>query len=604
MKPGTILFEIAWEVCNQIGGIFTYLKSKIPVMTDTYGDDYLLIGPYLPDHKKAEFRPIAALDDSAISRTIVKLRESGFEVHYGHWLLDDSRPKVLLFNPDIDTGQLNTIKARLWEKYQLSTIQSDQILDQVLGFGEILRLFFSLYTECINRDQDVLAHFHEWMSASCVPELADDKVRVATVFTTHSTLLGRYVAPNERHYFSNFQNYDWQTKANEYGIENRLVLERTIAKKAQVLVTDSEHISLECEIFLGRKPDQIIFNGINKKAVLRHEVFETYTQHREKIDDFVKALFLPSYPINTDKAVYFFTSGRYEYRNKGFDITLEAMARLNGKLMRENSDLTIVLFVISKRPFYHIKSEVLEAKQKYQDLRKICAKISQRLGPRLYANVAHSGGSKLPDLNNLIDDELLLTWKQAVRDFKSYTLPAVTMHQLAEEDDITRFCQTAGLDNKESNRVKVIYYPDFIERAKSLFGIDYQEFIKGCNLGIFPSFYDPWGYAPMETAMAGTPVIASDTSGFAHYLSEVMPNHQAGEMYLLNRKFQSDEEVINGLQEQLFSFAESLAREHYIPRATLPTYVTEPLRWKNLQSRYHEAYKLAFTRLHPDTGSY
>lgn len=573
-------------------------------MLDTYGDDYLLIGPYLPGNKKAEFKPILNLDDSALSRTIMQIRSLGFEVHYGYWLLDDSRPRVLLFNPIVETEMLNEVKTRLWTQYGLSTLNPDEMLDEVLSFGELVRIFLSVYTEMIGRDQDVLTHFHEWMAASCIPELADQKIRVATLFTTHSTMLGRYIAPNEQNYYANLSRYDWRLKSIDYQVESRALLERLIAAKTQVLVTDSVRTGHECEIFLGRKPDQIIFNGINKKPAPRHQLYELHNQSREKIDAFVKALFLPSYPVKTDKTLYFFTAGRYEYRNKGFDLTLEAMARLNGKLMEQNSDLTIVLFIISKKHFHNIKPEVLEARQKYQDLKKICAQISERLGPRLYSTMTHSGGPKLPDLNQLVDEELLLTWKQAVHNFKRITLPPVTMHQLLEEDEITRFCQLAGLDNKESNRVKVVYHPDFMEQAKSLFGMDYQEFIKGCNLGIFPSLYEPWGYTAMETAMAGTPVVASNTSGFAQYLLEAMPEHEAGEIYLLNRQHEEDENVVQQLTERLLHFSESFLKDHYVTRAAIPSEVTSPLRWSNLQPRYHEAYKLAFTRLYPETGMY
>jgi len=571
-------------------------------MIDTYGDDYFLIGPYLSDHKKAEFRPISTEDDSALFRTISFIKALGFEVHYGYWLLDDSRPRVLLLNPVIEKSRLNEVKGRLWAKYQLSTINSDALLDQIIGFGEVLRLFLSEYSLQIAHDQDVLTHFHEWMSASCVPEITDDQLRIATVFTTHSTILGRYLAPNESNYSASLPGYDWLSKSKEYGIDTRVLLERTIASKTQVLVTDSESTFCECEVFLGRKPDQIIFNGIEKRPALRYELFELYTLSREKIDAFTKALFLPSYPVKTEKTLYFFTSGRYEYRNKGFDITLEAMARLNGRLMHQNSELTIVLFIITKKPFFHIKPEVLEAKQKYQDLRKICAQISERLGPRLYSSVTNSGRPLLPDLNNLVDEELLRTWKQAVYHFKRSELPPVTTHQLTEEDEITRFCQMAGLDNKESNRVKVVYHPDFMERAKSLFGIDYQEFIKGCNLGIFPSLYEPWGYTSMETSMAGTPIIASDTSGFGQYLSAVMPEHEEGEMYILNREHQSNEDAVQQLTEQLFHFSETFEKENYIPRASISKQATDPLCWTNLQPRYHEAYKLAFTKLYRDSG--
>jgi glycogen(starch) synthase len=573
-------------------------------MIDTYGENYFLLGPYFPDKIRTDFRSITDPGDSPLAQTIDHLRSLGFEIHYGYWLLDDSRPRVLLFNPNINTQCLNEVKTRLWEKYRLSTIVPDQTMDQVIGFGEIVRLFMTEYAERMQSDQDVLVHFHEWMSASALPELVDRPVRIATAFTTHATVLGRYLAPNEQDYFSQCQNMDWKSKSVFYGIETQVLLERIVAEKTHVFITDSANTARECELFLGRKPDSIIYNGINKRPAPRDELFQVYQKNREKIDSFVKALFLPSYPLQTDKTLYFFTSGRYEYRNKGFDITLEAMARLNGLLMQQKSDITIVLFIISKQPFQTIRPDVLEARQKYHDLRKICAEISQRLGPRLYSTVTNEKGKVLPNLNSLVDDELLLTWKQAVLDFKRNELPPITTHQLTVQDDITAFCHMAGLDNKESNRVKVIYHPDFMERARSLFSMDYQDFIKGCNLGIFPSLYEPWGYTPMETAMGGTPVITSDTSGFGQYISEAMQDPASNDMYYVNRRLHSDEEATMQLTDILMQFSESFIKEQYVPRAILPKQTTDPLCWTNLQPRYHEVYKLAFMRLYPGSGLY
>ena len=604
MKPHTVLFEIAWEVCNQIGGIFTYLKSKIPTMMDTYGDDYFLLGPYFPDNIKSDFRSINDQDDSPLSRTVSYMRSLGFDVQYGYWLLEDSRPRVLLFSPILKRQDLNEVKTRLWNEYELSTIEPDEVIDQVIGFGEVLRIFFTEFIKQSDHNQDVILHFHEWMSASCLPELVDEKVRLATVFTTHSTLLGRYLAPNEVRYFTRLPRFDWLEKAREYGIETRVKLERNIVKKAHVFATDSGNTAKECEAFLNRTPDSIIYNGINKQPVQRYELFELYQQNRDKIDAFIKALFLPSYHIKTEKTLYFFTSGRYEYRNKGFDITLEAIARLNELLIRQKSDVTIVLFIISKRPYHYIKPHVLEARQRYLDLKKICGEISERLGPKLYSKVTSINGQKLPNLNELVDEELLHTWKQAVLNFKKKVLPAVTTHQLTEEDQITQFCQIAGLDNKELNRVKVVYHPDFMERARSLFSMDYQEFIKGCNLGIFPSLYEPWGYTPMETAMAGTPVISSDSSGFGQLLTETMPEHESDEMYVINRRFQSDEEAINQLTSLLYNFSETFIREQYIPRACIDKKIIDKLCWTNLQPLYHDAYRLAFIRSQPETHLY
>ena len=573
-------------------------------MIDTYEENYFLLGPFFPDNTKSDFRPITTHENAPLGRTICRMKNLGYEIHYGYWLLDDSRPRVLLLNPRIKTSHLNEVKTRLWEKYGLSTLEPDRMLDEVIGFGEVLGAFlkeFALQTDC---NQDILAHFHEWMSASCVPELVDEKVRLATAFTTHATLLGRYLAPNEDRYFANFHTFDWLAKAQEYGIETRVTLERTIARKAHAFITDSENTARECEVFFGRKPDSVIFNGINKRPAQRYELFELYQQSRQKIDSFVKALFYPSYQINTDKTLYFFTSGRYEYRNKGFDITLEAMARLNDLLIRQNSDITIILFIVSRQPYQTIKADVLEARQRYLDLRKVCGEISERLGPKLYSKVTSISGQAMPDLNHLVDEELLLTWKQSVLNFKRNALPPTVTHQLNEEDEITRFCQLAGLDNREQNRVKVVYHPDFMERAKSLFAMDYQEFIKGCNLGIFPSLYEPWGYTPMETAMGGTPIVTSDASGFGDFISETLPEHESDEMYLVNRKFQNDEETIRQLTEHLHHISKTFISEKYIPRASVTKKVTDYLCWSNLQPRYHEAYRLAFTRFQPDGNSY
>ncbi|MCR9062477.1 MAG: glycogen synthase, partial [Cytophagales bacterium] len=57
-----VLFELAWEVCNQVGGIYTVIRSKVPAMVEKWGDDYCLIGPYIPQTASIEFEP--SVDDS------------------------------------------------------------------------------------------------------------------------------------------------------------------------------------------------------------------------------------------------------------------------------------------------------------------------------------------------------------------------------------------------------------------------------------------------------------------------------------------------------------------------------------------------------------
>ncbi|MCF0051906.1 glycogen synthase [Dyadobacter sp. LJ53] len=604
MKPDTLLFEIAWEVCNQIGGIFTFIKSKVPTMTDTYGENYYLIGPYIPEKAKLDFRPIRELDDTPLSKAIQHIRDLGFEIHYGYWLLEEARPRVILINPNINIEKLNAAKTTLWEHHEISALKSSELLDQVLGFGEVTRLFLTKLIEELHINQDVIAHYHEWMSAASLPDLSRLQVRLATVFTTHATLLGRYLASNEAGYFSGIPTFNWAQKAEEYGIETEAKIERNVARHAHVLVTNSAWTASECEAFLGRRPDSIVHNGIHRKPGVGHEVFEKHLQNREKIDAFIKALFSPSYQLRSDKTLYFFTSGRYEFFNKGFDVTLQAIARLNEALASRQSDINVVLFIITKKPFHNIKPDVLEARQRFQELQRICRKISTKLGPRIYANVTGSAGHKLPDLNQLIDDELQMLWRQALANFKRNGLPPVTTHHLIEKDSITEFCEDAGLNNREENRVKIIYHPDFIERATSLFSMDYLEFARGCHLGIFPSLYEPWGNAAMETVLHGTPVVTSDVSGFGRFAGEAADMAGNTEVKIVKRRQQSTEEAVIQLTEIFMQFVEEFENQQYIPRATLPKSVLDTLCWSELQQRYHENYKLALFRYQPVAGLY
>ncbi|WP_035333387.1 hypothetical protein [Dyadobacter crusticola] len=599
MRPEPFLIEISWEVCNQAGGVFTYIKSKVPTMLDTYGDRYLLIGPYFPEKADTNFRPLLEIEEPALAEAVSFVRSLGFEVHYGYWLLDEARPKVLLINPEVRRNVLNEVKGRFWERFEISSLESDDLRDLVLGFGEVTRLLLKQLVGKLNADQDIIAHFHEWMSATCLPDLEYEKVRIATVFTAHATLLGRYLASNEDPYFHHMPYYDWQQKSREYGILPRVALERRTAQAAHVLVTNSEVTAWECELFLSRKPEYIIRNGIHRKPEGGHEVFELHLQNRQKIDATVKALLTPSYPFRTDNTLYFFTSGRYEFYNKGFDITLRAIARLNEMLASRNPDVSVVFFIITKQPFLNIKPEVLESRQRFQNLQKICRKISQQLGPDLYSSVISKHNPALPNLNELIDEELHLTWRQAKAQFRREDLPPVVTHQLNHPDEISNFLSAHQLDNREENKVKVFYHPDFIEGATSLFSMDYPEFVRGCHLGIFPSLYEPWGYTAMETALQGTPLITSDLSGFGRYIQTVIPPESEDGIKMLYRRYHSDEEAVETLAYMLLDFVETFEQEHYVPRVTLPKSVVDTVCWTELMRYYRDVYRLALMRHQP-----
>ncbi|MBE9461789.1 glycogen/starch synthase [Dyadobacter subterraneus] len=604
MKLDTILFEVAWEICNQIGGIYTFIKSKIPAVMDVREDNYYLLGPYFPETAKLDFKPVAVMGECPVGKTILRMRDMGYEIHLGYWLLPSSRPLVILFNPDNSLIDVNQVKATLWNDHQISSIRSDALTDKVLAFGEILRIFFTTVRNFSNDEQDLIAHFHEWMSASCLPQLHKDKIKIATVFTTHATVAGRYLAPNEYDFYNRLHTFDIQEKAAHYNIEAQTGIEKAAAQNANVFTTVSKQCASECEIFLGRSPDSIIPNGLNFQQKFPHESFSQHQKYRGMIDEFVKGLFFPSYHFNMEKTLYFFTSGRYEYRNKGFDITLKALEQLNEKLQENDFGITIILFIISPRPHYSVKADALEARSRYQHMQKLCRKISSELGPRIYASVTHDKSSGLPDINKLLDDELIQDWKKTVAGFKQKQLPAVATHHLVNEDAITDFCRSTGFDNSKNSAVKVVYHNEFMERATSLLGMDYAEFVSGCHLGIFPDLYQPWGYAPMESIVLGTPAIASNLSGFGQFVQANVTDHDAQEMYILDRKSQSDEGAAYQLSEMLYNFTRSFISNQFIPRSSIKNTAIAKLCWSEIQPRYEEIYKLAMMRSQPASNLY
>jgi glycogen(starch) synthase len=185
-----ILIEIAWETCNQVGGIYTVIRTKVPSMVEKWGDDYFLLG-YFPQTASAEFEPIHDLDDSVLGKTVQKMRSMGYGVHYGYWLVT-GKPRIVLFDFWSIYNNINALKAGLWERHQVSTLNTEELVSHVIAFGEMVRVFLTELAKEQQNKIDIVAHFHEWMAASAIPDLRKDQIKVATVFTTHATMLGRY----------------------------------------------------------------------------------------------------------------------------------------------------------------------------------------------------------------------------------------------------------------------------------------------------------------------------------------------------------------------------------------------------------------------------
>lgn len=592
------LFEVAWEVCNQVGGIYTVIRSKVPTVIEQWGkDNYFLIGPYFEEQAAAHFEP--ATDYSTeVGKAVLKMQERGFEVYYGKWIVS-GRPHVVLFNPFSVFDKLPEIKHFMYQDFFISLPGQDELIDKVAAFGFQVREFLKYLCSSGFCQKRVIAHFHEWMSGVPIPGLRKENLNMKIVFTTHATLLGRYLAMNDTRFYEHLPFYNWEAEALKFNVKPIVEIERASAHGAHVFTTVSELTARECTHLLGRTPDLILPNGLNiQRFEALHHVQNQHLQYKEQIHDFVMGHFFQSYSFDLDNTIYFFTSGRYEYQNKGFDLTLEALARLNWRMQQARSPITVVAFFITKRPFYTFNPEVLHSKAQIEDIHRVCEEIKEQVGRRLYTLIT-SGDDKyeFPDLKEMVDDYHRLKLRRNVQSWKTKLLPKVVTHTLIDDakDEILNFLRIANLVNNRHDKVKVVYHPDFISTSNPLFKMDYNQFVRGCHLGIFPSMYEPWGYTPLECLASGLPSITSNLSGFGDYVDRNVNDHEKQGMYIIDRKGKdfnrSADELANIMMQVVqLSRRERIALRYRCEEASLH------FDWSNLVKYYNQAYNLVVTR--------
>lgn len=590
-----LLVEIAWEVCNQVGGIYTVIRSKVPSMMERWDEDYCLVGPYFPQQAAGEFEPLESLDDDdPHARAVLALRSRGLEVHYGHWLVSGN-PRVVLINPYSAWGERAQIRGRLWEDHGIPTPDGDNLIDQVQAFGHLLTQYLTALEETAGRRRRLILHFHEWMVGMPIPALRKRQTRAAIVFTTHATMLGRYLAMNDPTFYDRLSTIDWLREARHFAIETQVSIERAAAHGAHVFSTVSEVTVRECIYLLDRIPDAVLPNGLNiQRFTALHEFQNLHLRYKEKIHQFVMAHFFQSYPFDLDKTLYFFTSGRYEYQNKGFDLTLEALARLNYRMQQAGVETTVVMFFVTRAPTHSLNPDVLHSRAVMEEIRESCEAITREVGEKLFYSAAASTDYKLPNLNEFVDEYWKLRYRRTIQSWKTHRLPPVVTHNLKDDlnDPILQFLRQAQLVNNAHDRVKVVYHPDFISPTSPLFGMEYGQFVRGCHLGVFPSYYEPWGYTPLECIARGVPAVTSDLAGFGDYVMQHVPDHDAQGCYVVNRRDRSFSDSAQQLADQLFDFVQQTRRERIQQRNRVES-SSEMFDWKNLRQHYDRAAALA-----------
>ena len=406
-------------------------------------------------------------------------------------------------------------------------------------------------------------------------------------------MLGRYLAFNDPNYYSRLPYIDWHKEAVYFNILAETQIERAAAAAADSFTTVSRVMHQECSQLLGREPDHITPNGLNiNKFSSFYKVEILHQDLKTKIHQFVRGHFFGTYSFDLSRTLYFFTSGRYEYKNKGFDMTLEALARLNHKLKMIGSDITVVMFFITNRPCYSINPEVLNSRGVMEELRKNSESIGHDVGEKLFNYLSsHAGQSDLPDINSFISETMRFRVKRTLQTWKTNNLPPVVTHNIVDDykDEILSFVRSSRLINKKEDRVKIVYHPAFISPDNPLFGMEYSEFVRGCHLGVFPSYYEPWGYTPCESLASGVPAVTSDLAGFGDYVENLTSGDESHGIKVLHRRGRSFDAAAEDLSNFMLRFATSTSRERIMMRTGAEDFSAE-FDWKNLIRYYFDAY--------------
>jgi glycogen(starch) synthase len=366
-----------------------------------------------------------------------------------------------------------------------------------------------------------------------------------------------------------------------------------------VFTTVSEITAQEAEHFLGRRPDVLLPNGLNvERSAAPHEFQNLHQQCKEQIHDFVMGHFFPSYTFDLDRTLYVFTAGRYEYRNKGIDVFIEALHELNRRLKADPEDVTVVAFIIARAPYHALNVETLNRQAMFNELRETCESIEEAMGRRLFRTVT---AGRLPTTDDLLDDYARVRLQRMIHAFRQERQPTIVTHDLKDDvhDPVLCHLRRRNLLNAADDPVKVIFHPEFISSTSPVLGLEYDQFVRGCNLGVFPSYYEPWGYTPMECVVRGIPAITSDLSGFGAYLMDNFPDHDANGLYVARRRRASFENIVYQVTGWLHFLTRISLRERIQLRNRVETHA-EYFDWSHMARYYRAARRMALKKHYPD----
>lgn len=543
------LFEVSWEVCNKVGGIHTVISTKAKTLRDDLDDRHILIGPDV--WRDSEANPEFEEDNNLYREWKRKALDEGIRIRIGRWKIS-GKPIAILLDFTTYMSRKDEIFRKLWEDYKLDSIsgQWDYIEPALFGYaaGSVIESFTNFN---LNPRTRIVAHFHEWMTGAGLLYLKEYVPQVATVFTTHATVIGRSIAGNQLPLYSRLDQYDGDVKSNDFNVVSKQSLEKLAARYADAFTTVSEITARECTQFLKKEVDIITPNGFDDSFVPQGDDFSRKRQEARELLQHVSETII-GYRLKADP-VMVATSGRYEFRNKGLDVFIEALGELN----KQDLSREVIAFIFIPAHHYGPRKDLLEA--------------------------IESGD--LLDGNNSCQTHYL--------------------HN-PENDPIIKGLMEQGLDNNQSKKVKVIFVPSYLQGNDGIFNKPYYDLLIGMDVTVFPSYYEPWGYTPLESLAFSIPSITTSLAGFGIWVRKNYQNPAKG-ITIIDRDDQNFNATTGAIMKALLDFSRLSADQAEEARQSAYD-ISRMALWSNFIEYYRMAYDAALylskhrTNLYFDTG--
>ena len=548
LKPDYI-FESSWEVCNKVGGIYTVLSTRAKTLQDMMKDRVIFIGP---DFWKEKESPYFSEDKSLFADWKEKAVEEGLPVRVGRWTVPGSPIAILVdFRPFFE--KKNEIYGWLWEHYQVDSLHAYGDYDEASMFSYAAALVVeSLYKWSVERgawseDTKVIYHANEWMCGLGALYINSTLPQVGTVFTTHATSIGRSIAGNMKPLYDYLFAYNGDQMAGELNMQSKHSIEKQTAKYVDCFTTVSDITANECKELLDKPVDVVLPNGFDNSFVPQSAAAFTRKRKaaRKRLLQVANALLGENLD---DDTLIVSTSGRYEFRNKGIDVFVEAMNRL---LRDKDLKKKVVAFI-------EVPGWVGEPRKDLQD--------------------------RLESGDNTFDTPL--------------EVPQIThwLHEMSH-DNVLGMMKYYDMHNRKDEQVKVIFLPCYLDGKDGIVNMTYYDVVLGNDLCIYPSYYEPWGYTPLEAIAFKVPCITTDLAGFGLWANSVFGHYGEIEdgVKVIHRTDYNYSEVADIIKETVARYSGFTKKQVDAARKQAEALSKKAL-WSEFIKYYEEAYDIALRK--------